>query len=91
MDVHNPKAKKPILGYYKKAIRNDTNFKFTRFLEKDDTLIRTTVTINQVSQKTDSIISIFICRGRGFLFLKNTEYVDGNIIREEYPNVLDGN
>ncbi len=60
MDVYNLKTKKSILGYYKKAIRNDINFKFTRFLEKDDTLIGKTVTINQASQRTDSTISIFI-------------------------------
>lgn len=90
MSVLDKKSKKPVFGYYVSAIRNDTNFIYTKFAHVNDTLIRKIYFDYKISRGRDSIISKFICKKSGLYFHSLQTYWNGELKKNEFPNRMLG-
>ena len=86
MDVMDKKTKKPAFGYFVSAMRNDTNFIYTRFVYIGDTMIRKTYFDYKISHGRDSVISKFICKKNRLLFYSDQTYWNGELKRIDFPN-----
>jgi hypothetical protein len=86
INVIDPKSKKLVFGYYKKAIRNDTNFIYSKLSQVGDTLYNTTYHRYNISHQTDSTISKYICSPRGIIFYQYVSFWNGKIKSSEIFN-----
>lgn len=85
MDVMDKKTKKPVFGYFVSAVRNDTNFIYTKFVYIGDTVIRKIYFDYKISHGRDSVISKFICKKNRLLFYSDQTYWNGEL-KTEFPN-----
>ncbi|RYY00940.1 MAG: hypothetical protein EOO53_20550 [Gammaproteobacteria bacterium] len=88
--VYDKKTKKPVFGYIVSAIRNDTNFIYTRFSYMGDTILRKVYYDYKISRGKDSVISKFICKQNKLYFYSLETYWNGELKRSEFPNYVLG-
>lgn len=77
VDVIDKKTKKVIFGYIKSAIRNDTNFIYTKFSYVGDTIIIKEYHDYKISDRTDSIIRRYVCAKKGLFSYKSEYFWEG--------------
>ena len=70
-------TKKPVFGYIVDAIRNDTNFIYTRLSYDGDTLVKREFHDFKISSGIDSIVTQYICTGKGLTLHRIQQFYDG--------------
>ena len=90
VSVKDKKTKKFVFGYFKSAIRNDTNFIYSKISVIGDTIIRRVYRPFKITNGTDSVISTFICTNKGVLFHTNKNYWNGEVNKDTIMNVVMG-
>lgn len=78
VQVIDKTTKKNIFGYFKNAIRNDTNFIYSKIVSKGDTILATTYRQYKITYGLDSSVAKYICTSKGLLFYTYQSYFEGN-------------
>ena len=90
--VINIKNQKQAWGYFKRAIRNDTNFIYSKVQRNNDSIVITTYHKFMITKNIDSTIALFTCTKNGILFHSQKTYYNGKIINyEKFDRIMDSN
>lgn len=84
MQVLEKKTKKFAYGYFVKAVRNDTNFIYSRLYQKGDTLIQVTYRQYHITYGLDSTIARFTCTKEGLKLYSHKSYWNGTMKSESF-------
>jgi hypothetical protein len=79
MSVEDRNTKRPVFGYYVSAIRNDTNFIYSKFENNGDTLIIREYHDYKISYRTDSVIRKYLCSQKGLSLFQIKRYWEGTV------------
>lgn len=90
MRVIDKKTKKMVFSYFESAVRNDTNFIYSRVIRSGDTIINKEYRCYKITNKTDSTISKYICKKEGILFYSHQRYWNGQMTYNKYFNHVMG-
>ncbi len=89
MQVLDKKTKKLVFSYFINAIRNDTNFIYSKISVRGDTLLNTTYRKYNISRSIDCSISKYICTKKALIFYGYQSYKDGQIrVDQKFNRVL---
>ncbi|HYH14659.1 MAG TPA: hypothetical protein VD794_05555 [Flavisolibacter sp.] len=77
MEVADKKTKKVAFGYFVNAMRNDTNFIYSKLSYAGDTIIAKTYRDYKITAGADSTINKYICTNKGLLFYSYQRYWNG--------------
>ena len=88
IQVTDKKTGKFAFGYFKGAIRNDTNFIFSKIVIQNDTIINHTYRRYKITQGIDSSISTYLCTKKGLLFHTHQSYWNGALHSNKTFNKL---
>ncbi|NCI50212.1 hypothetical protein GWC95_09775 [Sediminibacterium roseum] len=90
MRVTDKKSRKTVFGYFVSAVRNDTNFIYSKITQSGDTIFNKTYRSYKISPGEDSTISTYICKKKGILFYSYQRYWNGQMIEHRYFNKVMG-
>lgn len=90
VQIIDKQTNKFVFGYYKDAIRNDTNYIYSRINSVADTIIRRTYHDYKITDGVDSTVSTFICSKNGMIFHTHKTYWNGTLTQDETKDVLIG-
>lgn len=90
MQLTDEKSRKFAFGYFISAVRNDTNFIYSKITQSGDTIFNKTYRSYKISPGEDSTISTYICKKKGMLFYSYQRYWNGQMIEHRYFNKVMG-
>ena len=88
MQVIDKKTKKTAFGYFVSAMRNDTNFIYSKLSYSGDTIVSKTYRDYKITLRTDSTINKYICTKKGLIFYSHQRYWNGEIKNETIFNSM---
>ncbi|NCI46362.1 hypothetical protein [Sediminibacterium soli] len=86
IEVLDSKNDKVVFGYYLKAVRNDTNFIYSKLTQTGDTIYNRTYHRYKITNRTDSTVSRYICSPRGLVFYNHQRFWNGSLVSNELFN-----
>lgn len=84
MQLIDKKTKKFAFGHFMHAIKNDTNFIYSKLAVHNDTLYRTTYRPYGITPNYDSSIAKFVCNKNGIKLYNYKQYYKGEVVTENF-------